>query len=232
MTKRWIAALLMALLLLPSAHAEAPEKPIVYYFYENYCGSCHPDEEFVAEFKALTGEALSQYSYFPYNVAQDSGMAKLDEVAAEFGIDEPLIPLVIVDGDVFLGSSAIQSGLPAYGVARAESTQSVLYYLYVDGCADCAKVKEVLDALPATIAVTRGSYQFDSEVVIHRVNIMEDSVLANALFEAYKVPEEKRYAPLILAAERYYEGFAAIDRFLIGAIYRAGAMNTMIVKLP
>ena len=229
--RRRIAWLLMVLLLPAFALAESEPKPIVHYFYENYCGSCHPDEDFHGEFRGLTGEKLTDYRYRPFNTATEAGKAQLQAVAAEFGIEAPLLPLVIVDGEVFMGNTQIQSALPAYGLARAESTVSTLYYLYVDGCADCAKAKALLDALPKTIMVVRGDYEFDSELVIRAVHILDDAPMAAALFDAYSVPEESRFAPMLLAGERYREGLSAMERFLQGGLQRGEAMDTILVDL-
>ena len=225
-----ICVLLLAAVL---AAAEGDERPLLEYFYENYCGSCHPDQDFEQEFAALTGERLSDYRYRPYNTAHESGRTALFEAMLRCGIEgRPMLPLAIVGGEVFMGSAAIAEALPEYALTHASSTDSVLYYLYVPGCADCARAKALLDALPAAITAARGRYEFESAIVIHRVNILEETAFANALFDAYSVPEAMRYAPMILSGERYFETPERLDRFLRGPLYRAEALGSIVIEQP
>ena len=63
MPKVWLAILLCAALLLCAGSAlardEQAQKPLLLYFFENYCDSCRPEEEFINSFSELTGHKIS-----------------------------------------------------------------------------------------------------------------------------------------------------------------------------
>lgn len=222
---------LMSIVTFSGASAEANERPLLEYFYENYCDSCNPAADFEEEFKTLTGKPTSEYRFVHHNTAKDIGKAKLAEAIELYGLDadEVYLPMVITGGEVYMGSSQIRLDLPKYSLSDAETTDSTIYYLYVTACESCAKAKQVLDALPERATVTIGDYSFESKLNIKPVDIGADTGLAYALFEAFNVPEEKQLAPIVFIGERYYQGAESIERFLTYAISRGDGLRTPVI---
>lgn len=218
-------------LLLGWTPAIATQKPALYYFFENYCSSCAPEEEFAEEFATLTGEPLSSYDFHLYNLRYTHHRAALEEAIAAFSIppEQQKLPLLIVDGAIYAGSTAIHAALPADALARdPQSTDSVVYYLYVTACESCAKADATLKALPDEVTLTRGDHLFTSPVRVERVNIGEDTALALALFDAYNVPEAQRVAPIAFVKDQYFSGSDAIARFLPDAVQHGAAVGNRI----
>ena len=78
---RRIALALLTLVLLRGACAGVQGRRVV-YFYENYCESCRPEEEFAETFYALTGERLADCEFTAYNAARSDGRAALEVAKA------------------------------------------------------------------------------------------------------------------------------------------------------
>lgn len=228
----WVLLLVAALLSPFWAFAESDERPIVEYFYENYCDSCDPAADFVEEYRALTGESMAQYQYFSHNAVKEAGKAKLGEAIERYGLsaDTVRLPMVIIDGKAYMGATEIQTDLPEYALSRAETTDSTVYYLYVTACESCQRAKQVLDALPERVDVKMGDYEFQSELRLIPVDIGAETGLAYALFEEFGVPEEKRLAPIILIGDRYYQGAESIERFLSYALGRGYGLQTPVIE--
>lgn len=219
-----------AMLLFPSlAEAEA-SKPEVTYFFENYCDSCHPELDFHEEFRQLTGQDLSGYSYIYYNTAQRHARAVFEQTMERLQVPaaQRLLPFVVLGDRWYAGTTAIRSALPRDFAAGDERT-SLIYYLYVTACEGCARAREALDALPPEIEVTRGDYTFLSPVQVVPVDIGGDLGLAQALFDRYQVPEEKRMAPMVLLRDTYLSGADSISRSLAFRLERGEAVGTPVV---
>lgn len=61
---------MLLLLGLLSAAAESDR----IYFYENFCESCDPVQEFAETFERLTGQAASEDSFESWNTIRSAGM--------------------------------------------------------------------------------------------------------------------------------------------------------------
>ena len=220
--------ILVCLLLALCAPAHAQHRPVVEYYYVNYCDTCTPEADFAEQFRSLTGQSLDDYRFVAQNVAHAAGAKALEEAAARYGFDRnaPLLPLCVVDGRVYAGTEAIRSDLPEYAISQMEGTDSVLYYLYLPACESCAQVAPLLEALPNRIRVALGDYDFESELRIRRVDMSGETALALALLDAYTVPEDKRLAPLVLCGDRYYQGAEAIRILAQYRIFQGAALNT------
>lgn len=214
--KRWLPFLLILVCLVGAALAE--DAPQVLYFHKTLCENCDPAEEFALRFAALTGQSLSDYRFSDYNVLHASGAQKLDEITAEYGLEKPLLPLLIFDGKAYMGEEAISGALPADFLAETGSTDSMVYYLYVPACESCARVEAVLSALPESVQVTRGTYAFTSQVAVRRLDISKETGAALALFERYGVPDQDRVAPIVFLPGRYFAGAEKIETQLPAAI--------------
>jgi cytochrome c biogenesis protein CcdA len=223
----------MCVILFLYASVEANERPVLEYFYENYCESCNPAADFEAEFKELTGKPISEYKFESFNAAKSAGKAKLAEAIDRYGLsaDDVRLPMAIVDGVAYMGGSQIRKDLPAYAIDRAGTSDSTMYYLYVTACESCSRAKGIIDSLPKCAVVTIGDYSFESELSIHAVDIGADAGLAFALFEAFNVPEDKQLAPIVFIGGRYYQGAESIERFLAHAIARGEGLRTPIITV-
>ena len=229
--KRFFCITLVLLLVfgcVPKAPAES--KPELQYFFESYCGSCTPEEDFIATFRNLTGKSASDYDCKFYNIRYENAKEALDSAIFKFNIpkEKQLLPLLIVDGEIYGGQDAISSFLPKDILSREETYDSVIYYLYVTACGSCAEAKKTLDTLPAGVSVTRGTYTFDSKVEIVSVNLGEDTAFALSLFDSYRVPEDKRFAPIVFLRSRYLSGSEEIKRELLPSIRRGEAVGNRI----
>jgi len=215
----------------PGAFAGEDDRPLLEYYYMNVCDACNPADEFRETFHVLTGEYTDDYRYVHYNTYKADGKAKLLDAIERYGLDADAVrlPLVIVDGVAYMGETQIQSDLPRYTISRAESTRSLIYYLYVTACESCEKARRIIEELPETADVKIGSYAFQSELRVEKVDIGANTGLAFALFDAFNVPEEKRLAPIVFIGDRYYQGVESIGRFLNFAIARGAGLRTPII---
>ena len=231
---RKLIPLLMLLAVLAGtafARAEGTEaKPELMYFYENYCDACHPEVEFIETFHALTGRHVDEYAYAHYNVRSEKNRALYDQTAEAYGIapEDRYLPMVVVDGKVYVGNSKLETALPM-DFLENESTDSLFYYLYSPACESCAEAEGIIDALPETVRVKRGQIEFDSKVVARRVNIYDDPSTARALFERYRVPEDDRITPIVFLREDCVSGAEAIGKRLPYMLNAGLAVGTPLV---
>ena len=233
-TARKLTLLLICLAVLTGtafARAEETEaKPELLYFYENYCDACHPEVEFIETFHSLTGKHVDEYAYSHYNVRKEKDRALYNETAEAYGIapEDRYLPMVVVDGKVYIGNSKLESALPM-DFLENESTDSLFYYLYSPACESCAAAEAVVDALPETIQVKRGQMEFDSKVIARRVNIYDEPSVAQALFEHYRVPEDDQITPIVLLREDYVSGAEAIEKRLPYMLNAGLAVGTPLI---
>ncbi len=222
--------ILLAFMIHPKALAE--RKPELLYFFENYCGSCTPEEDFIRTFRDMTGKNTGDYDCKFYNIRYENAKEALNAAITHYNIpkENQLLPLLIVDGGIYAGQDAISAELPKNSLARANTTDSVIYYLYVTACGSCAEAKKTLDSLPASVFITRGTYTFESKVEVIPINIGDDTALAISLFESYKVPEERRYAPIVFLRDKYLSGSEEIARDLMSSISRGEAVGNRIAQ--
>lgn len=228
----WLGALICAALLTGAcARADDVEqRPMILYFFENYCDSCRPEEDFINSFSDLTGRSISQYQFRYYNVRRAADREVYEQALEDYAVpeDQQYLPMAIVDGVVYAGTSRIQSAMPADFIEN-ESTDSVIYYLYSPSCEGCAQVEATLDALPEALTVARGDYEFESSVKLIRVNIYEQLDVAQALFERYSVPEDDQTTPIVFLRDTYYNGAERINRMLLFALEHAQAVGTALI---
>jgi cytochrome c biogenesis protein CcdA len=222
--------IIMALALFPKALAQS--KPELLYFFESYCGSCTPEEDFIEEFRKMTGKSTGDYDCKFYNIRYENAKEALDSAIDAYNIpkEKQLLPLLIVDGEIYAGKDAISVELPKDTLSREDTTDSIIYYLYVTACGSCAEAKKTLDTLPASVSISRGTYTFDSKVVIVPINIGEETAMALSLFESYQVPEDKQFAPIVFLRDRYLSGSEEIARELDASLLRGEAVGNRIAQ--
>lgn len=218
-------------LLFPLAALAEDARPTVDYFYENYCDACHPEEDFREEFRYLSGRDLSEFQYTGHNVVDKHARAAFDETMERLKVpqEQRLLPFVSMETHWYAGSTQIRAAMPRDFVA-GDDTASLIYYLYITACESCAAARAVLDALPATMEVTRGAYTFVSPIKVLSVDIGGDPGLAQSLFDHYDVPQNKRTAPIVFLRDTYLGGAEAIARSLTFRLGRGDAVGTMAAK--
>ena len=214
---RRIALALLVLILLPGACARA-ERRRVLYFYENYCEACRPEEEFADTFYALTGERLADCEFTAYNTVRSDGRAALEAAKTEYALERVSLPMVVVDGKAYCGAKEMETSLAETALSWQETKDSEILYLYTPACESCARAAAVLETLPETITVRRGESEFESKIVVRRVDASAEPALAAALFDAYAAPDEKRITPAVFYGDTYLSGADAIERGLPGAV--------------
>lgn len=231
--KKMILFLLCAAILFGPAVSRTGETetlPTLVYFFENYCDACHPEVEFIETFYSLTGRHVGEYAYTPYNVRYEKNRSLYEETAEAYGIapEDRYLPMVVVDGKVYVGHSKLESALPL-DYLENQSADSVIYYLYSPACESCAEAEKVIDALPETVSVKRGRVEFDSRLVVYRVNIYEDPSRARALFQRYRVPEDKQTTPIVFLREDYLNGAESVRRSLAYRLKAGLAIGTPLI---
>ena len=196
---------------------EVPGREVL-YFFENYCESCNPEEDFKAYFRSLTGVSLDACDYRAYNTAKSSGQKALSEAAQKYGLQKTSVPMVIVDGIAYYGAGEMDEALVVDALSWGETTDSVIVLLTVPMCESCLRAAKTLKQLPETVILKRGNHELESVVVPQIIDITEQPTLAAALFDAYSVPEEKRIAPSVFYADTCLNGADEIEKRLIAEV--------------
>ncbi len=224
-----LALFCLALSALPGLAGSAP----VRFFYQKICESCNPQVEFVETFFSLTGESLDNYEYFAYDADTQIGKQELDRALAGFDVEESDIsyPVLVFGGQLYMGQDQIRRDLPAYILKSGANTESFIYYISVTGCESCIRVNEMLGELPDAVAVKRGDITFHSPVHIQKINLLTDSAMAMALFDAFHVEEGSRSAPILLAGGAYWQGEESISAFLKYSLPAGRALGTPKIQL-
>ena len=220
--RRLMACLMMVLMSVCFfSHAlcenEAPGREVL-YFFENYCESCNPEEDFKAYFRSLTGVSLDACDYRAYNTAKSSGQKALSEAAQKYGLQKTSVPMVIVDGIAYYGAGEMDEALVVDALSWGETTDSVIVLLTVPMCESCLRAAKTLKQLPETVILKRGNHEIESVVVPQIIDITEQPALAAVLFDAYSVPEEKRIAPSVFYADTCLNGADEIEKRLIAEV--------------
>lgn len=212
----------------------APTPATLLYFFENYCASCAPEQDFLRDYAALTGSSAVPADCAFYNLRYPHHRAAWEAAIATYRIppERQRLPMVILNGVVYAGTEQIQTALPADFLRRSGASDSVVYYFYVPACQSCAQAAAALDALPAEVAVTRGGYAFVSRVRVERIDLSADPSLALAMFDAYHVPEAARVAPIAFVRQQYFSGSEAIAQGLAEAVRQGAAVGNAWVTAP
>ncbi len=208
-----LTVLVLAMLCL--AFPALSEKHTVIYFYRSYCESCTPEEDFASHFSSVTGASLSGCDFTSWNVVRPEGEAALEDMRSALGLKEVSLPLAIVDGEVYQGAEEMNTRL-ARTALTWDSTDSLILYLYTPACESCGAADAVLSALPEHVSVRRGSLTVESRVLVDRIDISASPDVAQALFDAYGVPEDRRVTPIVFFGDHYLSGAADITARLPG----------------
>lgn len=224
-----LAAVLLALV--PACAEGGASRPQVLYFFLNYCDACHPEVEFGEDFYALTGRHIEEYAYSWYNVRNEQNRSLFEETAEAYGFapEDRSLPMAVVDGKAYVDHARLESELPM-DFLENKSTDSLIYYLYSPACESCAEAEAAIGALPEVVSARRGSVEFESRVVVKRINIYEDASTARALFDRYGVPEDSRTTPIVFLREDYLRGAESIGKRLPYMLNAALAVGTPLIE--
>lgn len=204
----------------------AEEKPTLEYYYENYCGSCNIPAEFAQTFSQLTGHDVTEYECSYYNIAHSSGRAAWDDATETLGIapEDRRLPMLVLDGEVFLGNDEIQSVLPASFTEDTKQTKvSYVYLLTIHPCDDCARAKDFIQTLPTDLILNDGRH---SPLKIVEIDLHQETGRALALFQRYQVPESDQIAPSAFLGGHALSGYAAIQTQLEALLLQGEGLNT------
>lgn len=214
--RRLLVCLLVLCLAAVPALAELQHQ--VRYFYTNYCEQCDPDETFAEEFHQLTGFDLADCDYAGYNVVHAVGRAAYEAQLEALGLGTASLPMIVVDGVAYQGAGELNARLPEAALSWGSTQDSAIVYLYTPACESCARAAKVLEQLPASVSIKRGSFAFESAVTVEKIDASANMALADALFAAYDVPDEGRITPIVFFADRYLSGADAIEKSLIAMV--------------
>lgn len=206
----------------------AEQKPTLEYYYENYCGSCNIPAEFAQTFSQLTGHDVTEYACSYYNIAHSSGRAAWDDAVGRLGIapDDRRLPMLVLDGEVFLGNDEIQSVLPEAFAEEAKPTEvSYVYLLTIHPCDDCARAKDFIQTLPTDLTLNNGRH---SPLKIVEIDLHRETGRALALFQRYQVPETDQIAPSAFLGSHALSGYAAIQSQLEALLVQGEGLTTPI----
>lgn len=214
------------------ARSNNPKVTIV-YFYENVCGSCDPEGDFIELYNRLVGEHKEgiEVEILMYNIFHDSSARLMEEYLHEFDVPEDKQSQTMVFiGDSFLsGQHEIENRLKDEFIkvkdyllqdssSISSSSVSTLQYFYVTGCSSCLEVEKVLDTI--------------KDIDIKKLNISdtENLDLIKRYFKAYEVPEEEQSVPIIFIGDAYLSGEKAIKESLISKIEEGLGMNPPLIE--
>ena len=228
--RRLLPLLMLLALCLPALGEET--RHTVEYFYSNYCEQCDPAGEFAEQLEQLTGLKAADCDYTAWNTVRGSGQAALDAAIERYGLTDVFLPMVIVDGKAYMGAEQMNTALASESLSWGGTNDSAIVYLYVPACESCAKARQTLDALPESVTLTRGSVRFESAVTVTEIDVSEQPETANALFEAYSVPDDERVTPIAFFADRYLSGADAIAEKLPKMVSLGWAVGGVSVDVP
>lgn len=224
-----------------------PDRVVLYYFYDELCGSCDGVEAFdAAAQEALAGvRELYPYEIHRLNVYTQAGKEKLDAVCGEMGLDADTLtlPVLIAGGRVFQGDETIASSLrEAFLVAGEDLFVNGRVYnpaerktgdaLFEDYQADpeavtvvyfyritCEECEQTAPVIDSLPqAVTAGGTSAPVEVIRINTRSGNNGERVSAFFEGYAVADEDRMVPIAFVRDQYFAGYEAISAGLAAAL--------------
>lgn len=225
--RRFLLVLLACLLMIGQA---ASGEEVLQYFYLNACEQCTPEEDFAADFQRLTGQSLADHQVVFHNVFHDQGRAAYDKATAGWSEKDKQLPLLIMDGKAYAGTTAIASSLKTTFGANPQDTRSVVYFLTTPACGSCERARETVEQHPAIVPLEINGRLVSSTVEVQEINISTQPDVAMALFRQYGVPDAQRTAPMILMGETFLAGEDAIAADFFSLLKGGAALNTPAIE--
>lgn len=161
-----------------------------------------------------------------YNTFHKSDKETFDTLAKEYGIaqEDLITPALFIGDDYMLGYDGIEEEI-ADVIASSDSSdelvpETLLVYFYVNGCKECVQVKAFMDTMEDTYTVDYKGHKLESTVNIVKYEIGDPDNLAlmYSIYDAYNVPKERQFVPIIFMGQENYLGIDEISRNLIDAI--------------
>lgn len=236
-----------------AAEAELPDKIEIFYFYENTCGSCDPEGEFIEIFntKLADVKALYPHELRCFNIFHDAGKKWLEDICGKYGLELGIAgyPLMIINSKVWIGQEQIAGNLLEaflvagedifdhkyvyYPSAERETglfertvpdpDSNTLVYFYRITCEECGQTKPVIDELPQEIEVDGGMVPVD--VVRFNTRSGNNGDKIAAFFAAYNVPDEDKLVPIVFLADEYLAGYEQISELLVLKLQQGAGLD-------
>ena len=171
------------------------------------------------------------------NVYEQQGRPVWEQVTNDMGLDLQSLqmPVLIVGGRVFQGHENIannireafltagedmfvykqvynpatrKTGKQLFDDYAIDTNHVTLVYYYRITCPECAKIKPLIDELPASVTVNSENVPLDIIRINTRSGNNGDRIAA--FFEAYNVPDKDRKVPIVFFSDSYLVGADSI----------------------
>lgn len=235
--------ILLISLLFSGCTRKEPDKEeevlLVQYYYDNICGSCEPEEEFITKFEELTGLSIKTQNLVieMYNIYDNGSKLVWEDVAQQFDIpkEDHNFPILRINDDFkFLSeidetlSDDFKSLIPPSDFI-IKNNASVILYFSAPSCRDCTEAEEnTLSKLPDEIIIN-GTL---SPVQVFKISTTDSDGLSmlKTYFKNYYVSEENRQTPIVFFGFNYLSGPDEISK-LPQMLEKGDGLDTPILEL-
>jgi glutaredoxin len=247
----FLTVLFLTLSFLSQASAqEAILKVKIVYLYENYCGSCDVEGDFIKQYNELIGGEKKgvDVELLMYNVFLDSGLKKAEQLYSEYNVpkDKQSAPAIFIGDHFLIGDDEINKNLKDAFVAAKEAAQQAFdvtkdkqpsttskgeqgkdnTHLQAEGfiayfyVSSCADCRETEEYLNSIN---------DRLLNIRKYNIAEQEglELIKEYFRAYSVPEDKQSVPVLFINDTYLSGVQNIKDELAEQVEKGKGISTL-----
>ena len=238
------------------AEPEQNSKITIEFFYQNACGACSVEQEFIDELDLILIDERDgvEIELLTYNTFQLSSMKKLEEYKKTYNLSKDesnYSKFVFINNTYLVGSEQISEGiLNEFIKAKASVKQSIVYnqdisqensmeevsqstimYFYVTPCAACEAVNNFFETLDKEYTIDIHGIEKPSELKIKKYNVSESQnlELIREYFSIYEVPESKQEVPIVFIGDLYLQGDKEIQIELQDKIEAGNGMNTLII---
>lgn len=183
----------------------------IHYYYDNDCGACDPERDFVALFNEKLGDIKEQadFSLKMQNLYLHGHEGWTEECdALEIPQEQRGLPMLIVGDRVLAGQEAIERELRiAFCESAGIADQGSVWYFYRPECGDCVQVAPTVDA----------AMEKHPELQICQIDTTDPAPKERfkRLLREWKVPEDEWQVPFLIYNAEYLSGDAAIEERLL-----------------
>ena len=226
----------------PPLTADLPDRVEIFYIYDEVCLTCEGAEDFLALANQHLGDATYPYLIETINIYESGGMNRFETLAQDLlGVDASTLnlPVMIVNGLAFQGMDAIRgnfneailtaghdlfergvvfnpryqrTGDELFADFHADPDNLTLVYFYRIVCPACIEIEPLIQQLPETVEIDGRQVTVDLVRINTRSGNNRDRVFS--FFDAFDVPNEYRFVPIIFTASGFYTGPESITRLL------------------
>jgi glutaredoxin len=208
------------------------EKVNVFYIYDNACATCENDDAYTLLDELLPEEERQHpYSARKINIFKRSEAQLLDSLLVHLGstASDITVPAILVGKTLLCGEEAIRNSfasafkeererLERYSLLFKDYSPAedhlTLVYFYREQCQECVDLAPFIDALPDVITVQENAVPLD----IIRIDTRKEELNREkiyAFFDAYGVPEDRQFVPVLFLNDTYLMGYEEITGQLI-----------------